>query len=138
VLKKARRTIRQRKRLNCSLSDVLIPADSMLSHSSSESAPNDLFSTNFLCHAILICQLALRSRKSLEVAFSPQLSAISVLSCFLTQNVLIDRVWCVSELHTHDSIRIFPFLAISHPCNSMVVHDFMSGIISSDTAVAVD
>jgi hypothetical protein len=73
-----------------------------------------------------------------KLAFSPQLSAISVLSCFLTQNVLIDRVWCVSELHTHDSIRIFPFLAISHPCNSMVAHDFMSGIISSDTAVAVD
>jgi hypothetical protein len=31
-------------------------------------------------------------RKSLEVAFSAQLSAISVLSCFLTWNVLIDGV----------------------------------------------
>jgi hypothetical protein len=82
---------RQRRRLNCPLSNAIIPAESISNYSSSGSAPNDLFPTYFyvMLFSFVTCSSV---RKSLEVAFSAQLSAISVLSCFLARNVLIDRV----------------------------------------------
>jgi hypothetical protein len=91
LLRRPKTMRRPRRRLSCFLLDAIIPAESISNHSSSGSAHNDLFSTYF--HVMLFSFVTCFSvRKSLEVAFSAQLSAISVLSCSLTRNVLIDMV----------------------------------------------